>query len=201
MKKYDLEFCFKGNRKYVQGPDIFDEVINKIKKDFDTSKIVDIKYSAHDMLTENANLFIVNEFNKNEYETINSIVTFKIEDKKYHAVIVQNNNKIECSKEYSENIVRIKSIINNSTILFENILDDSLTELIVSMNKFFLQKTITEDGKWIVTKFEYNNLIDLENIKYKNLQLELTNNFNNKLTKSTITVDNKPVGYLYFSLI
>lgn len=201
MKKYNLEFCFKGSRNYVQGPDIFDAVIYNLKKDFDISKITDIKYSAHDMLTENANLFIVDEFSKNEYEKINSIVTFKIKDKKYHAVIVQNNNKIECSNEYSEKIVRTKSIINNSTILFDNILDDSLTELIVSMNKYFLQKTITEDGKWIVTKFEYNNLIDLENIKYKNLQLELTNNFNNKLTKSTVKIEDKIVGYLYFSLI
>lgn len=201
MKKYNLEFCFKGIRNYVQGPDIFDAVIYKLKKDFDINKISDIKYSAHEMLTENANLFIVNEFNKNEYEKINSIVTFKIEDKKYHAVIVQNDNKIECSNEYSEETVRTKSIINNSTILFENTLDNSLTELIVSMNKYFLQKTIKEDGKWIVTKFEYNNLMNLENIKYKNLQLELTNNFNNKLTKSTVKVDDKIVGYLYFSLI
>jgi hypothetical protein len=98
-------------------------------------------------------------------------------------------------------VVRSKSVIDGSNIVFENILDDSLTELIVSMNKYFLQKIVTEDGKWIVTKFDYINLIDLNNIKNKQLQLELTNNFNNKLTKSRVKVADKLVGYLYFSLI
>ncbi len=201
MKKYNLDFCFKGSRRYVQGPDIFDAVINKIQENFDSSKIKDIKYAAHNMLLANATLIIIEEFNKDDFEKINSLITFKIDDKKYYAVVVQNDTAIECSNEYSEDIVRTESIIDGSNIVFKNILDDSLTELIVSMNKYFLQKTVTEDGKWIVTKFDYINLIDLNNLKDKQLQLELTNNFNNKLTKSRVLVENKLVGYLYFSLL
>jgi hypothetical protein len=201
MDKYNLDFCLKGSRMYVQGPDIFDAVINKIQEKFDISKIKDIKYAAHDMLLANATLMILENFNRDDFEKINSIITFKINDKKYHAVVVQNDIIIECSNEYSEEVVRSKSVIDGSNIVFENILDDSLTELIVSMNKYFLQKIVTEDGKWIVTKFDYINLIDLNNIKNKQLQLELTNNFNNKLTKSRVKVADKLVGYLYFSLI
>jgi hypothetical protein len=153
------------------------------------------------MLLANANLIITNDFKKENYETINSIITFKIDDIKYYAVVSQNDSKIECSNEYSEEIVRTQSIIKDKIITFENILEDSITEITVSMNKYFLQKTVTEDGKWIVTKFEYSSLSDIVDIEKKNLSLELTNNFNNKLTKSTIKVDSHIVGYLYFSLI
>ena len=201
IQKYNLEFCFKGNRTYVQGPDIFDAVIEKLKKDYHLSQLKDVKYAAHDMLLTNADLIIIEEFNKDDYEQINSVITFKIDNKKYYAIVVKNLNKIECVNDYSEEIVRTKSIINGSKIIFENILDNSLAELTVSMNKYFLQQTISENGKWIVTKIEYTNLIDTMNITNKKLSLEITNNFNNKLTKSIIRVDNQIVGYLYFSLI
>jgi len=201
MKKENLEFCFKGTRTYIQGPDIFDAVVDKLKKYFDLDKITNIKYSAHKMLKANANMTIVDCFNSDDFGEINSIITFKIDDKKYYVVVVENENEIECSNEYSEETVRTKSIVNDTNIEFNNILDDSITELIVSMNKYYLQETVTKNGKWIVTKFEYNNLIDTIEIKGRKLGLELKNNFNNKLTKSIITINSKAVGYLYFSLI
>jgi len=201
MKKYELKFCFKGSRTYVQGPDIFDAVLDKLKEDFDLSKLIKIKYAAHNMLHNNANLYVVNDFKKDNFEIINSIITFTSKDKKYHAVVSQNKRQISCKVEYSEEIVRTQSEINSNIITFENILDDSLTELIVSMNKFYLQETVTKDGKWIVTQFEYNNLINYFNIRNKALKLELISNFNNKLTKSQVFVDNNLVGYLYFSLV
>jgi hypothetical protein len=202
MKKYNLEFCFKGSRTYVQGPDIFDAVIDVLNKnDFDFSDMNDIKYTAHEMLEKNADLIVTENFKKEEFAKINSVITFKYENKKYFAIVVENENKIECSNEYSEEIVRSKSVIQGNQIEFFNILDDSITELVVSMNKYFLQKTVTTDGKWIVTKFDYFKIIDAANIKNKTLKLELTNNFNNKLTKSKIYVADEMVGNLYFSLI
>ncbi len=117
----------------------------------------------------------------------------KINDKKITAVITENDDNIECSTEYSEEIVRSKSKIQENSISFFNELEDSLTEIIVSMNKYFLQKTVTENGKWIVTKFEYNNFLDIKDIKNKKIILELKNNFNNKLTKSTIKIDDMRV--------
>lgn len=201
MKKYNLEFCFKGSRTYVQGPDIFDAVIEKLENDFNLEKINDIKYAAHEMLHANADMIVTEHFDKNDYSKINSVITFKYEDKKYFIVVFENTIKIECSNEYSEEIVRTKSNIKDKFITFDNELKDSITEITVSMNKYFLQETETKDGKWIVTKFEYNKLVNLDEIQNKVLKLELTNNFNNKLTKSTIFVDDVPVGYLYFSLI
>jgi len=201
LNKYNLEFCFKGSRTYVQGPDIFDAVIDRLKNDFDKEKISNIKYAGHEMLHANADMIVTESFDKGNYSKINSVITFKYEYKKYFIVISENDDKIECSNQYTEEIVRSKSNIDEMIITFENELMDSITEIIVSMNKYFLQEIVTKDGKWIVTKFEYVKLISLDYIKNKQLKLELTNNFNNKLTNSKIFVDDELVGYLYFSLI
>lgn len=201
MKKYNLEFCFKGNRTYVQGPDIFDTVIKSIKNDFNLFKIKDIKYTAHNMLLSNADLYIIDNFNKNNFDNINSIITFKLDDIKYHAIVSQNDYIIDCSNEYSEEVVQTQSKIDGNIISFNNTLQDSVSEIIVSMNKYFLQETVTRNGKWIVTKFEYDKIIDSKNIKNKVISLDFKNNFNNKLTKSIIYIDGISVGFLYFSLI
>jgi len=201
IKKENLEFCFKGKRTYVQGPDIFDAVLEKLKNYFDLDKINTIKYSAYEMLYANAYMSIVKDFNKNDYEKINSLITFKFESTQYYIVVSESKNEIKCSNNYSEDIVNENSIITSDRIEFKNILNDSLTEIIVSMNKYYLQNTVTKDGKWIVTKFEYNSFQDLNGIKNKMIELKLKNNFNNKLTKSIITIDNEAVGYLYFTLI
>ncbi len=201
MKKENLEFCFKGNRTYIQGSDIFDAIVSKLASNFNLDKIENIKYSAHKMLKKNAFVLILEKFNPNDYKKINSVITFKNSEKKYYVVVIEDSREIECSVEYSEEIVRSTSAIIDKKIEFKNELEDSLTEIIVSMNKYYLQESVTKDGKWMVTKFDYHNLNDIQNVKGKMISLELKNNFNNKLTKSIVTVDGLVVGNLYFSLI
>ncbi len=198
---YTLSFQFKGNRKYVQGPDIFDAAIEIICNYFDKTKITFVKYAAHNMLHQNADLVITDEFDPKEYSFFNSVITFNQDNTKYYAIVIQNNELIDGAVEYSEDVVRNLSEINNDMIVFKNKLNDSLTEIIVSMNKYYLQQNITESGKWIVTKFDYINLTSIEDIKDRVISLQLKNNFNNLLTKSTIRVDGEVIGNLYFSLV
>ena len=195
----NLEFCFKGSRKYIQGPDIFDAVVKQLEKKF--NNLTNIKYTAYQMLHNNATMQIVKKVVKSDYSIINSIISFVTNDIKYYVVVFDNNKMVECSIDYSEEIVEQNSTISENVITFKNTLHHSFTELIVSMNKFFLNQTIDEKGKWIVTKFDYydiDKLVEIENIEIK---LELLQNLHNKLTKSQLYLDNEPVGYLYFSLI
>lgn len=198
-KNFSLEFCFKGSRTYIQGPDIFDAAVAVISKNFKT--IENITYSAHAMLHSNATMIITSKVIKSDYSVINSLISFKSNGVKYYAVIYENTHLVECSIDYSEEIVENNSNITDNSISFKNILPSSYTEIVVSMNKFFLNQTIKEKGKWIVTKFNYFNLTDIIDIKNREIKVKLLQNFNNKLTKSLLTLDDEPVGYLYFSLI
>lgn len=195
----DLEFCFKGSRKYIQGPDIFDTVIKQLQKEF--NNLTNIKYTAYQMLHKNATMHIVKKVIKSNYSIINSLISFVVNDVKYYVVVFDNNEMVKCSKDYSEEIVEQNSIISANVITFKNTLPYSFTELVVSMNKFFLNQTVYEKGKWIVTKFDYYDMDKIVDIENKEVKLELLQNLNNKLTKSQLYLDNEPVGYLYFSLI
>ena len=201
--KYTIDFCFKGKRTYIQGPDIFDAVVEKIKENYDFKKILNIKYAAHEMLHTNATLTFVQDkdFDKSNYKVINSVITFNINKNKIFGIVSSNNELIECSNKYSEDIVRNNSLIENNIISFKNTTEDSYTELIVSMNKYFLQTTIPLEGKWIVSQLKYNNIIDIIDINDKILKIEMKHNFNNKLVKSSIHINESCVGELFFSLI
>ena len=198
-KELNLTFCFKGSRKYVQGPDIFDAVVAQLEEEFHAIK--GIKYTAYNMLHKNATMYITNKVVKAEYPIINSLISFMHNGVKYYVVVCENDNEIECATEYSEEIVNKQSTIIDKTITFLNILDDSYVEIVVSMNKYFLNQTIKEKGKWIVTKFDFFELNDIKDIKNKEIRVELVQNLNNKLTKSLLYLDDSVVGHLYFSLI
>jgi len=197
---YTLNFCFKGSRNYVQGPDIFDTVIKQLSQTF--NKITKIKYTAYEMLYTNASLCVTDSFVKSDYPIINSLITFIHQEIKYYAVISSNDTAIECSQEYSEVVVQKSSLIQKQTISFQNTLNAaSYTEIVVSMNKYFLSTSVDVEGKWIVTKFDYDNVDTIMNIQNQNLKIELVQNLSNKLTKSTLYLADKKVGNLYFTLI
>jgi len=197
--KSDLEFCFKGSRKYVQGPDIFDAVVEQLRSKFNDIK--NVKYSAYEMLHHNASLYITDKFVKNEYPIINSLITFISDGIKYYAVVCKNSNNIDCSVEYSEKTVQDNSKIEGTTIIFENTIHGSFTEITVSMNKHFLNQTSSCSGKWIVTKFDYEDINDIMVIRNRQIKIELVQNLHNKLTKSILYIENQKVGHLYFTLI
>ena len=153
------------------------------------------------MLYKNATMYITKKVIKVDYPVINSLISFINDDTKYYVVVCENDKSVECSTDYSEKTIENDTRIIDNTIFFNNVLPDSYTEIVVSMNKYFLNQTVKETGKWIVTKFDYFNLVDITNIENKEIKIELLQNLNNKLTKSLLFIDDKVVGNLYFSLI
>ena len=113
----------------------------------------------------------------------------------------KNKNKNKIKNKYSEENIKSQSKIIKDTIYFKNNLSNSLSEIVTSMNKYFLQQTVNQSVKWIVTKLEYYKLIEKKEIIDKLITLKLINNLNNKLTKSAIFLDKKKVGYVFFSQI
>ena len=199
MTKESLSFTFKGERKYVQGPDIIDAVIPLVINNFG-NEVKQLRYVAHKMLYTNADVF----FDEVPHSNLNSLLQFNHENRILYASIVENRVPIKRSVEFDEKEIQNLCIIGEGQIRMEGRVDTkfSLSEVIVSMNKFFLQNNREAKGKWIVTKIEYDS-IDLIN-EYMNaekLTLILLKNLNNKLTKSAICFDTKKIGHVYFSLI
>jgi hypothetical protein len=199
MTRHVLNFKFKGDRQYIQGPDIIDSVIALLEKqDFKKDKIKDFKYAAHKMLHSNAIAII----DMNQQADVCSLVSFNYDGKKYYVSVQPTSSAVEESVSYDETAVRTNSIISGDKISMDVEPNQySFSELIVSMNKYFLQEKIAHEGKWIVTKAEYLDVSSISSAKGSTVSLVLIKNLNNKLTKSSILMNGQNVGYLYFSLI
>jgi len=199
--KVSLNFKFKGNRKYIQGPDIIDAVIPYIKEKY-SGNVTEFKYSAHQMLYSNADLV----FGSAPEKELNSLILFKWnENNLIYASVIENNLPVTESYEYDENPVQQNAVVEGKdiTLLEGDMLYErySFSELIVSMNKFYMEQKITNQGKWIITKIEYNSLKQIEQWKGRPVRITLLKNLNNNLTKSAIYMDSEPTGFIYFSLL
>lgn len=196
MKEYDLDFCFKGNRTYVHGTDIYNKMIeilkNHMKKEkFDLSfhGIAKSNISISEQMPEDESLlkFACKYFDKNNDRKI------------YYGI--ENNKEIECRYEYpEEDICKLAKLdFEKQEVILDAISSFSFVENTVALNKYLLEELFPDlDGKWYFTRFQIQE-VPADDI-YP-LKLSLKANFNFKLTKTEIFINDISVGNVYFSLV
>jgi hypothetical protein len=196
MKKYNLEFCFKGSRTYVHGTDIYNKIIEFIK-DIKNNASFDLSFHG----IAKTNLEISEQKPENE-----DILKFacKYTDTQNNKKIlygIENSKKIECRYEYPEgDIYKLANLnLENQEVSLKEASSYSFVENCVALNKYLLENLFLDlNGKWYFTRFQ---LREIPNKNFYPLKLVLKANFNFKLTKTEIFIDNKLIGYIYFSLV
>jgi len=196
MKKYDLEFCFKGNRTYVHGTDIFNKLIDELKNEISNDKI-DLSFHG----IARTNLSLLDEKPENE-ELIKFVIKFN--NKNYERTFlygVENGIDINCRYKYPEEDICNFSDLNVEKQIINLKVDSSYTfiEDSVALNKYLLENLFPDaNGKWYFTRLQLKRL---PKETYYPLKLSLKANFNFKLTKTEIFIDNQSIGFIYFSLV
>jgi len=190
---FGLDFCFKGKRKYVHGTDIFTK-ISKIFEPF----IDSIDISFHGIVSNNMTFFSV----KPDSHDIKVSVKCSHNNKKIKLYGIDSGTPINCRYTYNEDEITKNSAIDRSlqSITLKTPTSYSFIEHIVAMNKALLETLYTDlSGKWYFTRLQLKKNIQMDdNI---NLKLMLKTNFQFKLTKTIIIVNQEEIGYIYFSLI
>jgi len=189
-KEFELEFCFKGSRTYVHGTDIFTKLTGYYGNN------IDLVFHA---IVINGLTFFTEKPEGNEVK-----VTLKCQKngKKIKLFGIENNSIVNCRYEYNEEKIIENSVVD---IMEKNICLNSPTEFsfiehIVAMNKALLEKLFNDiSGKWYFTRLQLNDNIHMSDVL--SLQLIFKSNFQFKLTKSALIVNNVEVGFIYFSLI
>jgi len=196
MKQYSLEFCFKGSRQYVHGTDIYNKLIATLKDEMSNEKV---DLSFHGVAKTNLNLNI----QKPADEKLLKFV-FKFMNKEGNREVlyaVENSETIECRYEYpEEDICQLSNVdIENQKISLDQDSSYTFVENAVALNKYLLENLFPDvEGKWYFTRFQ---LATIPNEAIYPLRLELRANFNFKLTKTEIFIDQQSVGFIYFSLV
>lgn len=196
MKKYNLEFCFKGSRAYVHGTDIYNKVIELLENNMKNEKI---DLSIHGVAKTNMDLISIKPDNEDllkfAFKFINN------DGNKNILYAVENNKEINCRYAYpEENICNLSELfLNEEKVFLEKNTSYTFVENCVALNKYLLENLFPDaDGKWYFTRFQLNK-VPREDV-YP-VRLELKANFNFKLTKTEIFIGDESMGYIFFSLV
>jgi hypothetical protein len=195
----EITFKFKGNRDYVHGTDIFDKVLKNIRL-FLNNYPTKINGSYHSLLKSNGILRIYNYKEAVDRENLSALFSIQADAASFLITITSSNSTITSSYHYDEADVLYKSSIDNDSI--KMIVKSSYTyiEQIVAMTKK-LHLTFYPNAKknWLFTKIEIEDLLDPSLYPNNQILIKAMRNFHYKLTQSSIFLDDRLVGNIWFS--
>ena len=194
--KESLNFKFKGARTYVHGTDIFNKTVETIKSK--EIKIDQLSMSINNIVKSNLDLIFTDE---NEVSS-NDSVRFEIESNNqiYYCSLQENKTEVNDRYPYPEaDIVNASMIdVDNSLVTLSVELEYSTIEKVVALNKGLMERLFPDaNGKWYFVKLEVSDLF-FENVEV--IQVKLIRNMHLRLVKSSIEINRKPAGFIYFSL-
>lgn len=197
MKKQNLNFCFKGNRTYVHGTDIYNKLLDYVQNM--KCGISSIDLSFHGITKKNIEI----SEEKPQDENLLKFACRYTDQENNKTVLygIENNDKIECRYEYAEEDICILSELDleNQAVILKKDSSFSFIENTVAINKFLLENLFSDvKGKWYFTRLQIK---EISEDKFYPLKLVLKANFNFKLTKTEIFIDEESIGFIYFSLV
>lgn len=187
----ELIFSLKGERSYVQGPDIFNSFASFLHGERWSN--LDIKFSG--IVSNN---LIVYEGADHSNAKVDVRVTVNGAQKSYQ--LCESGNPASGRSEYhEEKITGLCDLdIGAQQIQLREITPYSFCENLVAMHKFLLQNLFPDErGKWYFTRLELASLVGDEAL----IRIELVKNFNFRLVKSHIFEADRLLGSIYFTLV
>lgn len=194
-----ISFRLKGNRTYVQGPDIFDKTLDGVR-DFFKEYPSQVKGEFHRLLMHNAVLRIYRDTEEIDYEKINAHFSIQIKNSSYPVAIIESQSPITSSYEYDEHKVLDHLVIEHGAARMVAKAAYTYIEQIVAMTKK-LHLTLYPDAKkkWLFTKIEIKDVIDPSRYPGHELAIKVVRNFHHRLTQNAILLDDNSIGNIWFS--
>jgi hypothetical protein len=193
-----ITFFFKGKRNYIQGPDIFNAMI----EGYLPATLKNIRFFVHDLvLVPKCRLYLADS--KEEMNAVHNIKARCQYDvggvTRWLALTPADADPSKGGRqEYDEDRVISLCRTDIGSIVLSQRSPFTFMENIVSMNKHLHQHLFPDmTGKWLFTRVDLRVGCDSR----ENVELIFRHNMNFRLTKSDILVDGKKAGELFFSLV
>ena len=193
-KSYPLNLSFKGNRDYIQGPDIIFELIDQIP---DIKN--DIKVQFHKMSSLPLKAFYVDNRMLTELKKsgdLCALLSYKSETNslKLMAVIEDKSKVIFQRKEYNESQIIKGYEINDNEISQNMHYAGNFYERVVALYKELLNQTISKEF-WIFLRLD---LLSID-IKINSISIKIQHETGGEMYKANINGDGKFLGSIYFA--
>lgn len=185
-----VDFCFKGQRDYVQGPDIVLAVLHLFKnKEVST---LDIKFNG----VTKQGLKVAESY----IEDANVNVRCMLDGESVDIQLIESGAPITCRKDFDEDEILKGCTFNKEqqAVIMHSYSPYSFIENMVSLNKYLLNSIFsTQLGKWYFTRLELSKVIENNSL----LTVKFVKNFNFRLLKSDVYSGGELVASIYFTLI
>lgn len=196
-----IHFKYKGNRDYVQGPDIYDAMLGKTLEVF-AAYPTQVKGSFNRLLKNNGILRIHESIDKTDNEKLYAFFSITIGSDQYYAVLLDAGTKVSSSYNYDEEKVLENMVFQVDKVTMQIKSGFTYMEQIVAMTKKLHLLIYTEvKGKWLFTKINIRKYINPELYQNCHLAVKARKNFHYSLTQNLISVNGKEIGDIWFSMV
>jgi len=197
--EFPLRFQLKGQRNYVQGPDIHDAVCDALIQQ-GHAQIEKLDLVFHRMArTQLAARFL--DVGEEPGEDTNVVLRCMFGGEPQMVIARETGESISARVEYDEDrlVAAMEFDLPAQTVTLEALTGYSNCEKVVSMNKALLTRLLTEArGKWLFTRLQL--LSSFRQRSFANLKLVFLGHSNFRITRTQIIGDGEKLGHLYFSL-
>lgn len=198
MQIRQVEFQFKGARNYIQGPDLFNAMMDL---GYPLEDLRNIRFLAHQFVSSPV-CEIYSTTDKEELSRIPDIhARCQLEAGGVPYWIALRPLAFEGPGkrgDYDEESLIASCRWQGETICLTRHSPFTFIETVVSMNKHMHQRLFPDAaGKWIFTRVD----LDAGCAEREHLELHFRHNMNYRLTRSEILANGQKLGDLYFSLV
>ena len=197
--EFPLRFQLKGQRNYVQGPDIHDALCDAlIQQGHAIIEKLDLVF--HQMARTQLAARVL-DAGEEPGEGTNVVLRCMLDGEPRTVIAKETGEVITARVEYDEDrlVAAMKFDLPANVVELGEIAGYSNCEKVVSMNKALLTRVLPEArGKWLFTRLQLSRSFRQQ--RFANLQLVFLGHSNFRITRTQIIGDGEKLGHLYFSL-
>lgn len=189
---------FKGNRDYLHGTDILTSILHILESKYPTSTITNIDIAFHSLARSGVSLMLVAPPETQPKAQFSC----KINDVRKKFVLIADGRPILERYDYAENqifaatSIDVKSATATST---RSLPYTNIERWIAMVKALHLALYPTLQGKWLFARGKFDSYQDVFSGDAEH-RVTVEANFNNKMTRSALSVNRQKIGDIYFSI-
>lgn len=194
-----LRLCFKGERDYLQGADIYQAVVEAIRSEL-REPVGGIRMAIRRFFARQPDLLWADspELSARPGDAVVDY-TVELPPRRPGGWLVESARPVECRLPFDEARIAMQCAFSDRTVEVMGELGFLPIEVVVAMTKQLHQRKLpAAAGRWIFTRIDLRRLLRQPDASALSVTLE--ENLHNRLTRSSIVAGGEAIGSIYFSL-
>lgn len=199
MKVVALTFCFKGERDYLHGTDVY-EAVADLARQHVGENLQRLRLGIHRFLRRQPDLcWSAEAATTRPPEAIADFSAVGV-GKSASGWLVESERPVQCRRPYDEEPVRESCAFTDASVSLRESAGLSPIETLVSMTKHLHNRVVpAAQARWIFSRLDIRRL--LRPADAARLTVRLADNLYGRLTRCEIEVGGEALGQIYFSLV